>query len=121
MDEMAVRDAWASFRAEVDRAHRDAKDSQGALEALADKYRLLDDDARPVIDRLLIDWLLSDDETVRFDSVALIRQFQIQAAVPALEDLAARLASDPGPGAPFEIAKISRLIAALERGQLGGS
>jgi hypothetical protein len=37
---------------------------------------------------LLIEQMASEDETVRFDALALVREFRIAAALPALRGLA---------------------------------
>ncbi len=44
-------------------------------------------------DQVLAEWALSEDEKVRFDGLALIDDFPIATAIPALQKLAKRLAS----------------------------
>ena len=63
--------------------------------------------------RVLAEWALSDDENVRFDALALIDDFKIASAAPALQELARRLASDGTPGAPYELKKVRRIISNL--------
>jgi len=67
----------------------------------------LDRDERVEADRVLSEWLRSDDETLRFDAGALIRQFKIKSALPELRTLAARLAFGPGRGDPYELEKVA--------------
>jgi len=95
------------------------KASQEALLAMAERYRSLPEDERGIVDQLLSDQLASDDETVRFDSLALIREFRIVAALPALRALAESLQQQQSPGAPYERAKVDRLIGALSERPAG--
>ena len=110
MSETEIRESWEKFRRRVDRDYRDAKDSQGALFALYDRYRELQPDERKAIDQLLGDKLLSSDENERFDALALVREFNIRSTTPQLRNLAARLSSDKAPGAAFELAKVTRIL-----------
>ena len=58
--------------------------------------------------------LASKDETVnRFDTLALVREFRITVALPALRVLAGWLEPQHSPGAPYEWAKVNRLIGVL--------
>jgi hypothetical protein len=56
----------------------------------------------------------AEDETVRFDALALIDDFRIAKAMPALRALAGRLASSRLPGAPYELLKVDRILRDLE-------
>jgi hypothetical protein len=108
-----VRSAWLQMRDEVSAMAVANKQSQEAVLAMAERYRSLSEDERAVVDRLLSDQLASEDETVRFDALALIREFRITTALPALRVLADRLETQHSPGAPYEWAKVNRLIALL--------
>jgi hypothetical protein len=105
--------AWLQMREEVSVRAIMNKQSQEAVLAMADSYRSLSPDDRLIIDELLIEQLASEDETVRFDALALIREFRILAALPALRALADRLETQHEPGAPYEWAKVSRIIGVL--------
>jgi len=105
-----VRDSWEEFWQEVDRDYRDSKDSQGALSALFDRYRNLEPAERNAVDQLLGEKLASPDENVRFDALALIQEFAIRSTAPQLRHLAARLNAERRPGAPFELAKVKRIL-----------
>ncbi len=89
------------------------KQSQDAVLAMAGRYRSLSDSDRAIVDALLAEQLTSEDETVRFDAIALIADFKISSALPALRRLADWLESQPFPGAPYEWAKANRLIGQL--------
>jgi hypothetical protein len=108
-----VRAGWLQMRDEVSARAIEGKQSQEAVLAMADRYRSLSEKERSVVDQLLAEQLMSEDETVRFDAIALIRQFEITSALPALRRLADWLESQHWPGAPYEWAKVDRLIGRL--------
>lgn len=60
--------------------------------------------------------VLSDEENVRFDALSLIEDFKIRSAVPALRKLADRLEHQDQPGAPYEWAKVKRILGNLVSG-----
>lgn len=98
MSATEVRDSWEEFWRQVDQEYIGAKDSQGALAALFDRYRDLQPDERTVVDQLLGEKLASSDENVRFDALALVREFNIRSTGPQLRKLATRLSTDKAPG-----------------------
>lgn len=110
-----VRGEWEAFWREVDQTYQDAKDSQGALLALFDRYRNLRPDERKAVDDLLADKLESPSENVRFDVLALVGEFNIRSTEPQLRSLAARLEADMTPGAPFELAKVNRTLKQFQQ------
>ena len=87
--------------------------SQEAVLRLSHAYTLLQPDERRVVDEVLSEWLYSEDENQRFDALALIREHRIVSAVRALEELAQRLAHSDDPGAPYELAKVKRIVNQL--------
>jgi hypothetical protein len=114
MSAAEVREAWIEARDEAIARAMANKQSQDALSGMAQLYRSLSADDRPVVDQLLSDELNSDDATVRFDALSLIADFTIRTALPALRELSDWLESQRTPGAPYERAKVSRLIALLD-------
>jgi hypothetical protein len=108
------------FRTEIDKFRRTAEDEASylkepfvVLERLSELYRSLDERYRAAADGIFSDWLLSDDESRRFDAIALIRRFEVRSAVPRLRELADRLATRSGPGPKFERQKVEKLIDVL--------
>jgi len=61
-----------------------AKQPLQATVQLASFYKGLDADDRGVVDEALAAWVVSGDDRRRFDAVALIREFEIRSATPAL-------------------------------------
>ena len=80
---------------------------------MSDSITVIREEERPVVDRLLAEQVESPDEKVRFDALAMIREFRIVSALPALRSLADRLERQDAPGTPFEWAKVNRLIGLL--------
>jgi len=101
-----------------ERANEEAlrlKDSYLALDRLSGLYRKFDEDERSLADEVLAEWVLSDQQAKRFDAMALIRDFRVRSALPALEQLLTKLAADEAPGAPFEREKAADLIRELDQ------
>jgi cysteinyl-tRNA synthetase len=111
LDEFRVE--MTQYRLAVDAEATSLKDPYVALDRLHSLYRKFDDQERDLADQVLAEWALSQDEKTRFEALALIDDFRITAAVPALHELAARLQSDHAPGAPFELEKVNRLLSDL--------
>jgi hypothetical protein len=113
MTDPAVRKDWINFREQASDEAIAAKDSQSALFALFAYYTSLPGPERQIVDRLLAEQLGEDDEDIWFDALAVIREFRITSALPALRQLADRLESANGPSAPYDWAKVNRLIGYL--------
>lgn len=113
MNTAEIRSAWLDYQAQATARAEANKQSQDALNALFARYRALFDEERPVVDQLLAEQLSSPDENVRFDALAIVREFRIASALPALRSLADRLETQDAPGAPYEWAKVNRLIGML--------
>jgi hypothetical protein len=64
-------------------------------------------------DQVIREWVLSDDEGVRFDAIAMIRDLKLLNAIPECRLFAACLSSNTSPGAPCELKKMAGLIADL--------
>ena len=103
----------ASYRRSVDDEAKSLKSPYVALEKLRALYDKFDDAERLMADEVLSEWVLSDDEGVRFDALALIDELKIKMAAPALNELVTRLASSGTPSAPYELKKVLRILALL--------
>lgn len=114
MKTTGVRAAWLREREEISARAIREKNSQSAIRVMANRYQSLVPSDQQIIKGLFIDQLSSGDETVRFDALALIREFRITEAAPALRRLAERLEGENTPGAPYEWELVNRI-----RGSLG--
>lgn len=99
-----------AYRRTVDDEAKSLKDSFSVVLKLSAMYRKLDNEERNFADRVLAEWVLSKDECLRFDALALIDDFKVLESLPALEELAKRLYSSCTPGAPYELQKVNRII-----------
>lgn len=108
-----VRLAWLQARDEAIARAGANKQGQETLAALSLMYRALSADDRHQVDQLLAEQLSSQDETERFDAIALIGEFSIGSALPALRRLADWLETGTWPGAPYEWAKVNRLVGRM--------
>jgi hypothetical protein len=109
-----VRGNWEELRQRLDGEAREQKISQAAILELSHHYRLLSSDDRRVVDELLAEWILDDGENKRFDALALISEHRVVSATSALHRLAERLTVSTAPGAPFELAKVNRILDTLK-------
>jgi len=109
----SVRSRMESVRSVADVEANASRDPQVVQERLRTMYRSLGPDDRFQAHSVLMEWLASDDEVLRFDALALVDDFMIAASAPALAQLAVRLASSILPGAPYELKKVNRIRARL--------
>src|SRR6185437_8702488 len=113
MDLTETREQLITFRKVANEEARSLKDSRLALERLQALYHGLTAAERELADKILMEWILSDDETVRFDALALVDRFKIRDAAPALSQLARRLGQSKAPSAIYELKKVDRVTAAI--------
>lgn len=100
---------WADTYARATRY----KDPHAAQTELVDLYEKFSPEVQPLADRVLSEWVTSDDVAKRFNALVLIDQFRIRSAVDQLRVLESTLAVQEGPEARFELKKVKRIIAEL--------
>jgi len=108
------------FRRELDRKWTELdneamvqKNSTGALCELIKLYERLDGGDRILADEAITEWIQSTNARKRFDALALVDQFRIQAAIPQLEAAETKLQRRTDPEAPYELAKVKRILERL--------
>jgi hypothetical protein len=104
----------AAYRQCAEYEAKALRDTSIVIDRLLSFYRRLDEDDRQLANKIISEWVVSEDDAVRFDAVLLISQFWIDDAVPALHALASRLSFSADPGAPYELKKVKHLIDKLE-------
>ena len=102
-----------AYRAAVSKEAVMMKESNRTLRDLNGLYSRFDVEERSMADRVLTEWVQSEDEGLRFDAESIIRDFKITSTIPALEELVGRLSKASFPGAPYEADKVRRLIDAI--------
>jgi|SRR5690606_9138305 len=113
MDIDAMRKALAEFRNTADERASKMKDSQLVVDELFRLYERFDGSEREIANDVVAEWVISHDEKIRFDALALIRHFGISSTVQSLQILAERLRAMRTPGAPFELKKVDGIIKEL--------
>ena len=108
------RKEMEAYRSSANHEAKSLKDSYLALDRLHGLYQEFDAQERAMADQVLSEWVQSEDETVRFDALALIDDFRITKAMPALRAFAGRLASSRLPGALYELQKVDRILRDLD-------
>mgnify|MGYP006983745657 FL=1 len=107
------RESMESFRKAADVEAAARKDPQLALDRMYALYKKFDEPEREMADRVLIEWSLSADIGKRFDALAIVDEFMVLDAIPALRALAGRLERSTDPGALYELKKVFRVLSAL--------
>jgi hypothetical protein len=102
-------------RAALDQEARSRKNSMDALFALFDLYGRFDDQERVLANEVIAEWIVSPDESLRYDATGLVREFRIMSARSALHELARRLEAQTSAGAPFELNKVRQLLEELDQ------
>jgi len=114
VDSDRIGDQWRSLRDALDKRAIQAKDSMQAIFELNDAYGRLDETERSEVNKVLVEWLLSDDAGLRYDAEFIVEKHSLRKAVPALRTLQDRLENESSePGAPYEWAKVNRILGGL--------
>ena len=90
------------------------KNSQGALMELMDLYERFEAEERELADKVIAEWIRSDNKRKRFDALALVDPFGIRAAIGELRSEEVELVGRTDPEAPYELAKVRRILERLE-------
>ena len=112
-----LRDRLEATRRAAEAEGQASREAMRPLERLREVYSRFTPAEKAIGGRVLVAWLESDDENRRFDALALIDEFRVASAAPALARLADRLRESRAPGAPFEREKIERVLAELARAE----
>ena len=110
------RHEMEAYRQAVNEEASEFKYSHLAVERLFALYQKFDAEERRMADQVLGEWVVSEDPNIRFDAQALIHEFEIVEAIPALQQLAERLASSRAVGARDELEIVDRIIGDVARG-----
>jgi hypothetical protein len=89
------------------------KASMAQVLALVDIYRASSTAQQTEIEAVLATMLLSYEEADRYDACVVVRECLITGLLPKVRELEGRLAESDDVSAPFEWAKVNRLIGQL--------
>jgi cysteinyl-tRNA synthetase len=115
------RREMTAYRQAVEKEGEALRNSCHSLDRLYALYEKFDTEERAMADQVIAEWALSEDENTRFDAQALIDEFKIRSALPALEKLVMRLAASKAVGAANELELVNRFIADLTRAKTSNS
>lgn len=106
-------EAW--WQSTNDRAQA-AKNSHSAMIELIAQYRKLSSAEQEVLNNIFCEWIDSADDFKRFDALAMVEEFRITSCIHGLIRRRAQLQSSTTPDAPYELAKIDRMLQRLTHG-----
>jgi len=80
---------------------------------MLDEYDSLSDYETKCILPVLAEWLISDDNRLRYDASFLISQRNIREMIPAVQEALTRCKAMSGPEARYEFKKLKRILEEL--------
>jgi len=110
-DDLAAE--WRQGRLDLIQNLVPAKNAQEVTITLSRTFASLTTDQRVELEPLLREWLRSDDESDRFDAIAIVRDNDVTSMIPDLRELQDRLEDSTEVGAPYEWAKVNRVLGHL--------
>ena len=92
-------------------AEKDSGQPMAAVEAFVAGTRDAD---RAEVERVLCKWAERGDNLRQFTALAVIDRLRVTSAVPTLRRLATRFEEAPVPSAPYDWAKVNRILGHLQ-------
>jgi hypothetical protein len=114
MREDEFRQEILAYREDAQRSADQRRDTFIVLERLERLYSSFDAGERSQANRVLAEWILADDQGLRFDARHLVRKFYIVELVEPLTSSVNKLAASGLPGAPEEAETVSAIIRELQ-------
>jgi hypothetical protein len=108
-----IRKFWVDRRNSLVEKAEAIKDSQSVSFGLIDTYDGLTDYERAVVNDIIAEWLMSDDNTLRYDAGFLISQRCIKSMKGTVEQAILSAQHRVGPEAEFEVKKLRRILSEL--------
>ena len=108
-----IRKYWENKRKCLSEQADAIKDSQSVAFGLLEEYDNLHYNERVAINDILAEWLLSDDETLRYDACFLISQRCIVSLVNEIKKAILCSQKRSEPGQKYEIKKLKRILNEL--------
>ena len=89
------------------------RDSQSVSFALLDLYDTLSSEEKSAVHSILAEWLVSEDNTLRYDAAFLTSQRSIREMRPFVEEAIGKCHDRVGPQAKYEGQKLQRIMDEL--------
>jgi hypothetical protein len=105
-----IRKFWEDKRNNLVEKAEFMKDSQSVSFGLLGTYDSLANDEKEEIHNILAEWLISDDNTLRYDAGFLISQRCIKSMKGAVEQAIIAAQHRIGPEGKFEVKKLKRIL-----------
>jgi len=90
------------------------RDSQSVAFGLLDAYDELDAIEKAGIHEILSEWLVSEDNKLRYDAGFITSQRRIVEMLPAIDQAIKSIGEPTGPEARYELEKLSRIRGELK-------
>ena len=110
-----VKWRFEEARRQGDQGSEASKGPYVVIDELRRLYKSLDRERRTAADAVLVEWIESEDQTTRFDALALVGEFQIVSATHALRRLRKSLRFKLEPGVSCERREVDRRLTALKK------
>lgn len=119
MNLLEVRSQLAATRESAMREAEAFKDPWIISERLVAAYRQLGPAQRDFANQVLVEWVRSDDEDMRFDAIVMIEKNGVYSARDALLELRKQLAGSSRHSAPFELQMVDDALMGLGTKSIG--
>ncbi|HEX4320927.1 MAG TPA: hypothetical protein VHZ52_08495 [Acidobacteriaceae bacterium] len=106
---------FRTYRDAVDKRAIEMKQSNLAWQWLLDRYDEFYEDQRLMADKVLIEWVLSEEYGLRCDALVLIKSRRIVGATSALGELSSRISQGKTTGPAFEAESVKLALNFLQR------
>jgi hypothetical protein len=114
VSDSSVRELIDWGYAKADALAREVKDSNRAVLYFENFFRSIQEADQPEAEEIVAEWALcEEDEARRFVALAVIDDLRIVSALPSLRVLQERFECADGPSAPYDWAKVNRIIGRL--------
>lgn len=113
IDRTPVQTYWIETYNHLSSKAESSHDSQSVAFAILNLYDSLNPAERSSIHSLLTEWLLANDNRMRYDAAFLIGNRRIHELVPAVTQSLLKCESQVGPEAHFEAEKLKRILGEL--------
>ncbi len=109
-----TRNDWHETYRKLAEKAEENRDSQSVAFGLLLAYDELASDEQAEIHELLTEWLVSDDNKLRYDAGFIASERQIVEMIPAFRRAIEWVGEPSGPEARYELEKLNRILSELE-------